>query len=81
MHSRSEFALGQRVMRSQTVAGAGLTEDQVVAVLRGLADHYLWQGAFRVIDNRTDLATYAARYCHAIADDIIDQRTYRSSHE
>ena len=65
--------LANRIMRAQTVTQAGLTEDQVIAVLRGLADYTLWGWAFPWQDKDVDRALLASRFCHAIADDIIDR--------
>lgn len=69
--------IGSRLMLSQTVSQAGLTEHQVIAVLRGLADYTLWQRGFRDIPANADRALEAARFCHAIADNIMDSHIYR----
>ena len=69
----SDHWLAERIMASQTVREAQVSEAQVVAVLRALADFTLWQRAFddRSVDGP---ALHAARHCHAIADDILDRK-------
>jgi len=64
----SEHWLADRIMSSQAVREAGLSEDQVVAVLRGMADYELWKRA--AFDYTHDPILTAGRFCHAIGDDI-----------
>lgn len=64
----NEHWLSDRIMRSQAVTREGLTESQVIAVIRGLADYTLWQK----VKWSPDPALEAARFCHKIADDIAD---------
>lgn len=72
--SASSHWLAERVMASQSVREAGMTDAQVVAVLRGMADFTLWLTAFPGSSPTDGPALEAARFCHRIADDILDRR-------
>lgn len=64
----SDHWLADRIMAAQAVREADLSWDQVVAVLRGMADYELWKRA--AFDYTHDPILTAGRFCHAVADDI-----------
>lgn len=64
----SDHWLADRIMSSQSVRDAGLSWDQVVAVLRGMADYELWKKS--TVVSAADPRLAACRFCHAVADDI-----------